>query len=42
MANHVPILITPEVDPTRSIATLKGATARAANKLLGRTGEPFW
>jgi REP element-mobilizing transposase RayT len=42
MANHVHILITPEVDPTRSIASLKGVTARAANKLLGRTGEPFW
>src|SRR5438270_636506 len=22
--------------------SLKGATARAANRLLGRTGEPFW
>lgn len=42
MANHVHALLTPEIDPTRLIASLKGTTARAANKVLGRTGEPFW
>jgi putative transposase len=42
MANHVHVLVTPETNPGRFIASLKGTTARAANKLLGRTGEPFW
>ncbi|HEY7303859.1 MAG TPA: hypothetical protein VH601_07095 [Bryobacteraceae bacterium] len=32
----------PRIAPTRLIASLKGPTARAANRLLGRTGEPFW
>jgi REP element-mobilizing transposase RayT len=42
MANHVHVLIHPHVDPSRLLKSLKGATAREANKLLGRTGEPFW
>lgn len=42
MANHVHALLTPRIHPTRLTASLKGATARAANKLLGRTGKPFW
>jgi len=42
MANHVHALLTPRITPSRLIASLKGATARAANKLLARTGEPFW
>ena len=42
MANHVHALLTPRIAPGRFIASLKGATARAANKLLRRTGEPFW
>jgi REP element-mobilizing transposase RayT len=42
MANHVHVLIHPHVDPSRLLKSLKGATARQANKLLGRTGEPFW
>lgn len=42
MANHVHLLVTPEIAPARLIASLKGTTARAANKVLGRTGEPFW
>lgn len=42
MANHVHVLLTPRIEPSRLIASLKGALARAANKLLGRTGEPFW
>jgi REP element-mobilizing transposase RayT len=41
-ANHVHVLIHPHVDPSRLLKSLKGATAREANKLLGRTGEPFW
>ncbi len=27
---------------TRLYPPLKGTTARQANRLLGRTGEPFW
>jgi REP element-mobilizing transposase RayT len=42
MANHVHVLIHPHVDPSRLLKSLKGATAREANILLGRTGEPFW
>jgi REP element-mobilizing transposase RayT len=42
MANHVHVLIHPHVHPSRLLKSLKGATARQANKLLGRTGEPFW
>jgi REP element-mobilizing transposase RayT len=42
MANHVHVLIHPHVDPSLLLKSLKGATAREADKLLGRTGEPFW
>lgn len=42
MANHVHLLIHPQIDPSHLLKSLKGSTARAANKLLGRTGESFW
>ena len=42
MANHVHLLIRSLIAPDRLLKSLKGATARAANRLLGRTGEPFW
>jgi len=42
MANHVHLLIQPMIPPDRLMKSLKGATAREANRLLGRTGEPFW
>ena len=42
MANHVHVLLLPKVPPPRLFRALKGATAREANKLLGRTGECFW
>ncbi len=42
MANHVHLLVRPLVPPDRLLRSLKGATAREANLLLGRTGEPFW
>ena len=42
LANHVHVLLTPLVHPSRLTASLKGATARQANQLLGRTGQPFW
>jgi REP element-mobilizing transposase RayT len=42
MPNHVHLLAHPSVAPDRLLRSLKGSTARAANLLLGRTGEPFW
>jgi putative transposase len=42
MANHVHLLIRPLIAPDRLLKSLKGVTARYANRLLGRTGEPFW
>jgi len=42
MPNHVHVLLTPCIAASRLLQLLKGVTAREANKLLGRTGEPFW
>jgi len=42
MPNHVHLLLLPLVAPSRLLQTLKGYTAREANKLLSRTGQPFW
>ena len=42
MANHVHVLLLPRVPPSRLLKSLKGYTAYQANRLLGRTGEPFW
>jgi REP element-mobilizing transposase RayT len=42
MANHVHALLLPLVPPPRLLQSLKGTTARAANQVLGRSGETFW
>jgi putative transposase len=42
MANHVHLLVLPRVALSRFLKTLKGYTAREANRLLERTGEQFW
>ena len=42
MANHVHALLFPLVSPSRMMQSLKGATAREANRHLGLTGQPFW
>ena len=42
MANHVHLLVLPKEAPSRFLKTLKGYTAREANRLLERTGQPFW
>ena len=42
MPNHVHLLILPKIAPDRLMKSLKGSTAREANRALGRTGEPFW
>jgi REP element-mobilizing transposase RayT len=42
MTNHVHVLLLPLISPSKLMQSLKGFTAREANKLLGRTGEQFW
>lgn len=42
MANHVHALLLPKIEVSKLMGSLKGFTARAANRLLGRTGTPFW
>jgi putative transposase len=42
MPNHVHMLITPRDAVPKIMHSLKGYTAREANFLLNRTGEPFW
>jgi putative transposase len=42
MSNHVHVLLRPIEKLTRILQLLKGATARQANEVLGRTGESFW
>ncbi|MGB9456895.1 MAG: transposase [Bryobacteraceae bacterium] len=42
MANHVHLLALPRINPSRFLQTVKGYTAREANRLLGRIGQPFW
>ncbi len=42
MANHVHVLLTPYVELVKLLQSLKGFTARQANKILGRVGQTFW
>jgi len=42
MANHVHLLMLPLIDPSYVMKSLKGASAREANRILGRTGTSFW
>ena len=42
MPNPVHLLILPHAAVPRITHWLKGRTAREANRLLGRSGEPFW
>ena len=42
MANHVHLLVMPRTPPNRFMQTLKGYTAREANRILNHTGQPFW
>ena len=42
MPNHVHLLILPKAPVSVLMRWLKGSTARRANQLLGRTGQPFW
>jgi REP element-mobilizing transposase RayT len=40
--NHVHVLLLPKTDLSVITRWLKGSTARLANLILHRTGEPFW
>ena len=42
MPNHVHLLILPFVPIPALMRWLKGSTARSANRILSRTGKPFW
>jgi REP element-mobilizing transposase RayT len=42
MPNHVHLLVAGAMAAEKWLRMLKGATARQANLLLGRTGKPFW
>ena len=42
MPNHVHMLIEPETTLPQITHYVKGVSARQANGLLGRTGQPFW
>jgi putative transposase len=42
MPNHVHVLLTPKVSPSKLMQYIKGASAREANKILGLPGRPFW
>jgi putative transposase len=42
MGNHVHVLLKPRTIVSRLLQSLKGRSAREANRILGRTGEKFW
>ena len=42
MINHVHLLIHPQVKLSRITKAIKNFSARQANTILGRTGQPFW
>lgn len=42
MPNHVYLLVTPLAPVPTLLRHLKGASARLANQIVGRTGQPFW
>lgn len=42
MPNHVHILITPLVEVSKLMQSLKRLTAREGNRIPGLTGQPFW
>ena len=42
MPNHVHLLITPRVNVSKALGSLKAGSAKSANLLLGRAGQTFW
>ena len=42
MPNHVHLLILPQIRVPVLLRWLQGSTVKRANKILARTGQPFW
>src|SRR6266700_2591332 len=42
MPNHLHVLFRPTESLKSCVASIKGASAREANRLLGTGGSPFW
>jgi len=42
MSNHVHVLICPSSELSKITRAIKGYTTREANRILNRTGHPFW
>jgi len=42
MANHIHLLLVPRIALARITCGMKGITSRNANRILARTGQPFW
>ena len=42
MPNHVHLLIVPKVPPEHLLRSVKGYSARKANRILNQTVQPFW
>jgi len=42
IANHVHLLVTPNVVSSKWLGPLKGFTAREVNRILGLAGQHFW
>ncbi|MEQ1883858.1 MAG: transposase [Bryobacteraceae bacterium] len=42
MSNHVHALLLPKTPVPKLIQSLKGFTGKEANRILGRSGGPFW
>jgi REP element-mobilizing transposase RayT len=42
MPNHMHVLLEPRVPLRKALDNLKSGSARIANELLGRKGNPFW
>ncbi|MGH9608948.1 MAG: REP-associated tyrosine transposase [Bryobacteraceae bacterium] len=42
MPNHVHLLLTPHVSLSKLLGSLKAMTSKRANRLLCRSGQPFW
>ena len=42
MPNHIHVILEPRIALPDILRSLKGRTSRVANRILGRTGKPFW
>jgi REP element-mobilizing transposase RayT len=42
MPNHIHVILQPQAELSALTRWLKGRTSRVANRMLGRTGMPFW